>query len=66
MPKKKLNLVELIMWMVGIVVTLAVGFGLIGGALAIPYSWFPSMITVVAGWIVVVMTIIGAVMKLAK
>lgn len=64
MAKKKLDVIALVTWLVGIFVALAVGFGMVGGALTIPY--IPSMVTVVAGWIVVGMTLLGAVMKLVK
>jgi len=59
MPKNKFNVITMVAWIVGILVSLAVGFGMIGGALIIPK--IPGMITIVAGWIVVVMTIIGAI-----
>lgn len=57
---KKNNLVGLVTWLVGILVALAVGFGMAGSVLVIP--WIPAIITIVAGWIVVVLTIIGIIM----
>jgi len=59
---------EFIMWLVGILVALAVGFGMQSGTLVI--KWLPSIITVVAGWIVIVVILLGVLMaiwnKLAK
>ncbi|MDO8508623.1 MAG: hypothetical protein Q7S27_02970 [Nanoarchaeota archaeon] len=52
----------LIIWLVGVLVSLAVGFGMTDGSLAIPF--FPDVITQVAGWIVVVLTILGVVLKI--
>ena len=49
-------------WLVGILVSLAVGFGMADGTLGIPF--LPYVITVVAGWIVVVLTILGAILKI--
>ncbi len=58
------NLVNLAAWLTGILVSLAVGFGMVGGALTIPY--IPEIITVVAGWIVVVLTIVSIVLAIAN
>lgn len=52
------NLIGVITWIVGILVSLAVGSGMINGILSIPM--IPSIITVIAGWIVV----IGAILSL--
>ena len=51
-----------VMWLVGILVALAVGFGMTSKALVIP--WIPAIITIIAGWIVVIVTIIGAIMAI--
>jgi len=60
----KSNLLSVIMWIVGILVSLAVGFGMTSGTLAIPF--IPSIVTVIAGWIVVIGTIIGVILALIK
>ena len=52
-----------ICWIIGILVSLAVGFGMIDGTLTIPYI---ADIVPVAGWIVVILTIIGAVMAIIE
>lgn len=54
-PVKKFT--NFVLWLVGILVALAVGFGLTSKVLVIP--WIPSIVTVVAGWIVIVTTIIA-------
>lgn len=49
-------------WLTGFIVSLAVGFGLVGGVLTIPNV--PSVVTLTAGWIVIVLAILGALLKL--
>ena len=56
------SLWSLIAWLTGILVSLAVGFGMISGTLTIPS--IPIIVTAVAGWIVVVLALLGAVLKL--
>lgn len=58
------NLVNLAVWLTGILVSLAVGFGMVGETLTIPRV--PMVVTVVAGWIVVVLTLISVVLAIAE
>jgi len=58
------GLMNVIMWLVGVLVSLAVGFGMISETLTVPY--IPSIVMVVAGWIVVIGTIIGVIMAILK
>ena len=53
-------LVHLAVWVTGILVSLAVGFGMTGGILTIPY--IPDVVTVAAGWLVVVLTLLSVVL----
>ena len=53
------SLIGILMWVVGILVSLAVGSGMIDGTLSIPM--IPAIVTAVAGWIVVVGAIISVV-----
>ncbi|PNX47590.1 MAG: hypothetical protein BV456_10790 [Thermoplasmata archaeon M8B2D] len=55
-------LISLLSWIVGIIVSLAVGSGMINGVLAIP--GIPAIITVVAGWVVVVGAIISLILAI--
>ena len=64
MAKNKNKILNLLIWLVGLVVTLAVAFGLIGKSLTIPYV--PEIVTVVVGWVVVVTAIIGGIARLVK
>lgn len=55
-----------IVWLVGVLVFLAVGFGMTGEngipILRIPY--IPDLVTITAGWIVIILTLIGALLKI--
>lgn len=64
MGKKVKNLLNFVVWLTGVLVSLAVGFAMTGGTLTVP--WLPGIITVVAGWIVVVTTLLSAVLSLLK
>ncbi len=65
MPKKILGkILNFVAWMTGVLVSLAVAFGMIDGVLSI--RWIPQTITMVFGWIVVVTTLIGVIIGIAK
>ena len=54
------GLVSIIVWIVGVLVALAVGSGMIDLTLSIP--GIPTIITVIAGWVVVVGAIISVIL----
>lgn len=56
------SLWSFIAWLTGVLVSLSVGFGMIGGVLTIPY--IPNVVTVTAGWIVVILTVLGVLLAL--
>lgn len=56
------DLIGILMWIVGVIVSLAVGSGMIDGTLTIPA--IPAVITVVSGWIVVVGAVISVVLAI--
>jgi hypothetical protein len=64
MGKKVKGLVNLVAWLTGVLVSLAVGFAMTGGSLTVP--WLPSVVTVVAGWIVVLTTLLSVVLAVLK
>lgn len=59
---KENNLVEIIIWIVGVIVALAVGSGMVDGTLNIPM--IPGIITIVSGWIVVVGAVVSIVLAI--
>lgn len=64
MVKKSSAVLNFVAWLTGILVSLAVGFGMIGGTLIIPF--IPSMITVIAGYVVVITTGISVILAILK
>ena len=62
--KKTKNLLNFVAWITGVIVSLAVGFAMVDGVLYI--RWLPGIITVVAGWIVIVTTAISVVLAILK
>ncbi|MCH7568921.1 MAG: hypothetical protein IIA87_05895 [Nanoarchaeota archaeon] len=58
------QLLNIAIWITGILVSLAVGFGMISGTLPI---WFiPDVITAIAGWIVIVLTLLGVIIAIVE
>ena len=56
------NVANGIAWIVGLIVSLAIGSGLITKVLTI--SFVPEIITIIAGWLVIIGAIVGVVAKL--
>ena len=56
------SLLGILAWVVGVLVSLSVGSGMIQEVLFIP--GIPSIITVVAGWIVVVGAIVSVILAI--
>lgn len=61
MAKNSTSVMSVLTWIVGIIVSLAVGFALVGGTLAVPYL---GVVNVIAGWVVVVGAIISVIMAI--
>ena len=52
-------IVNLAVWVTGVLVSLSVGFGMADGVLGV--RWLPELVTQVAGWIVIVLTIVSVI-----
>jgi hypothetical protein len=64
--KEQSGLLGAIMWIVGVLVTLSIGFSMIAGELILP-SWLGGAITaMVVGWIVVIGAILGVIMAIIR
>ncbi len=63
MAKQDGKVLSFVAWLTGVLVSLAVGFGMIGGTLAVPYI---GVVNVVVGWVVVATTVISAVLAILK
>ena len=57
------RVLNFVAWLTGVIVSLAVGFALIGGTLAVPYI---GVVNIIAGWVVIVTTVISAIMIIIK
>lgn len=60
------KLVSLIVWLTGVLVSLAVGFGMVDGTLTASTLFIPVVVTQWAGWLVVVLTILSVVLAIAE
>ncbi len=71
MAKQNSNILNIIAWITGTVVSLAVGFGMIDGILGLP-GWLGGttvagmFIVQAVGWIVVATTLVGAILAILK
>ena len=55
-----------VVWLTGVLVSLSIGFAMIGGTLSLP-SWLGgSTLAMIVGWIVVITTIVSAVLGLLQ
>lgn len=55
------KLIQLIGWITGVLVALAVGFGMKDGILVVPYV---EEIVPAAGWVVIILAIVGAILAI--
>ncbi len=58
------NLVNIAAWITGVLVSLAVGFGMVDQVLGVRF--IPAVITVIAGWLVVILTVISIILAIAN
>jgi len=68
---KEIGVIHFLAWFTGVVVSLAVAFGLINGTLGLP-SWLGGAtaagmwIVMAVGWIVLITTLLGAIMAILR
>jgi hypothetical protein len=55
------KILSFLVWVAGIIVSLAVGFALINKTLSVPYF---GIVNVIAGWIVIITTLLGALISM--
>jgi len=60
--KPESGLIGIVVWITGILVSLAVGFGMVAETLTIPY--IPAIITIIAGWVVIVGAILSVIIAI--
>ena len=59
------KLVSVVVWITGVLVSLAVGFGMAQGILTVPgLGFYNNILTVVAGWIVIILTFLSVILAI--
>ena len=68
--KKVKGVLNFVAWLTGILVSLAVGFAMIGPDPTLSISWLDNVgagiVTVIAGWIVIITTLISAALAVLR
>ena len=59
------KLLSFIAWITGVIVALSVAFGMIDGTLGLPAWLGGATVAYLAGWIVVITTILGVILAIA-
>lgn len=66
MAKQGGKILNFIAWLAGVLVSLSVGFSMIGGILILPTWLGGGTVATIVGWVVVITTLISAVMAILK
>ena len=66
MAKKNSQILNFVTWFTGVVVSLAVAFGMINGSLTVPILNQVPFLMVAVGWIVVITTLVSAVLAIME
>ena len=66
MAKQNPKILSFVAWLTGVIVSLAVGFAMIGGTLSLPAWLGGQTVAMLAGWIVVLTTALGVVLAILK
>ncbi len=60
---KQSSILNFVAWFTGVIVSLAVGFALTNETIAVP---FLGIVNVIAGWVVIVTTVVSAVLAILR
>lgn len=66
MAKKETKILNFVAWLTGIIVSLSVGFGMIGGTLSLPAWLGGNIVALIAGWIVVITTLLSVILAILE
>ena len=61
---KQGRVLNFVAWLTGVIVSLSVGFAMIGGTLSLPVWLGGQVLALIAGWVVVITTLIGVVLAI--
>jgi len=64
MARQSSRVLNFIAWLTGVIVSLAVGFAMIGGTLTLPFWLGGDVLALIAGWVVVITTFISGVLAI--
>ena len=64
MAKQSGRVLNFVAWLTGVIVSLAVGFAMIGGTLTLPGWLGGDVLAFIAGWVVIITTLLGAVLAI--
>ncbi|MEN9625701.1 MAG: hypothetical protein RL557_29 [archaeon] len=59
-------LVNLAVWLTGVIVSLSVGFAMTNGTLSLPRLLGGMMVAEVAGWVVIILTLLSVVLAIVE
>ena len=60
------SVLSFVAWLTGVLVSLAVGFGMVGGTLTLPTWLGGDLVAMIAGWVVVITTFLGVILAIVK
>ncbi len=69
MAKKEGSLTKVLnflVWLTGVIVALSVGFAMIAGTLTLPRWLGGSILAMLAGWVTVVLTLLGVILAIVN
>ena len=66
MAKQKGAVLTFVTWLTGVLVSLSIGFAMIGGTLTLPWWLGGSILAVIVGWVVITTTLISAVLAILQ
>ncbi len=62
----KAKFISFLMWLTGVIVALTIGFAMTGGNLSLPLWLGGATLAIIAGWIVIITTLLGVVLKIIE
>jgi len=62
--KQSGKVLNLVVWLTGVIVSLSVGYGMISATLSLPWWLGGDTVAMLAGWVVVVTTLVSAVLAI--
>jgi choline-glycine betaine transporter len=64
--KQGADLLKIVTWLTGVLVSLSVGFAMIDGILSLPFWLGGKYVAIIVGWIVIITTFASAVLAILK